>query len=294
MTVSVMITTRNRADDLARTLEALGGLRPPPDEILVTLDGCTDGSAELLRCSFPAVKVTVNAAAAGSVPSRDRMMRAAQGDLVLSLDDDSYPVESDFLVRATAIFARAPRLAVLAFPQRSDEFPASLTQSDFGPDQLIASYPSSGAILRREMYLRLAGYASLFGHMYEEPDFALQCVAAGLEVRLCTALTIRHHYSSRNRNEIRIHHLHARNEQWSVVMRCPAPWWPLVSFRRALGQLGYAVRRGPAWIVREPLWWLATLGGVGNAWRERRPVSWSAYQLWRQRLRAPEPISAPS
>ena len=44
MTLSVMITTRNRVEDLKRTIRALTQLDPVPQEILITADGCTDGT----------------------------------------------------------------------------------------------------------------------------------------------------------------------------------------------------------------------------------------------------------
>ena len=289
-TVTVMITTRNRAPDLARTLAVLRELTPPPDEIIVTLDGCTDGSAELLHTHFPSVRVIEHTPGRGSIVSRDRMLREAQSDLILSLDDDSYPIERDFLARSAVLFA-APEIAVVTYPQRSDEYPSSLTQDDFGPDLWVGSFTSSGAMLRRTTYLTLRGYAICFGHAYEEPDYALQCIAAGHLVRFHAGLTIRHHYSGLNRNERRTHAQHSRNEQWSILLRCPSPWWPLLAVRRAAGQFAYAGRRGVGWVAREPAWWVATLRGVRSAWAARAPVSWTAYRRWLKLLRAPELVS---
>jgi GT2 family glycosyltransferase len=291
MTSSVIITTKNRSGELANTLQALRKLHTSPKEFLITLDRCTDDSREVVTSLWPSAKVSVNNPGKGSIPARDNMLRAASGELVLSLDDDSYPLDRDFFSKAAALFDADPKLAVLWFPQRSEEFPDSLDQSDFGPDQLTGSYSSSGAIIRRAAYLALPGYATDFGHAYEEPDFALQCLAAGWSVRQHTGLLIRHHYSGVNRNELRTHHLHARNEAWSVLLRCPSPWWPFVLLRRALGQLLYAAKRGPRWLVREPLWWWTALVGASAIWRQRAPVAWSAYRRWRQLLRRPEPLA---
>lgn len=292
MRISVIITSRNRVDDLANTLRSLSALSPSPDEIIVTLDGCADGSAELLRNEFPEVRAIVNPVSRGSIPSRDRMLREATGELALSLDDDSHPLDADFLPRAARLFVEEPRLALAAFPQRSEEFPDSLTRSDFGADARIGSYASSGVMIRIEAYRSLSGYATLFGHAYEEPDFTLQCIAAGWSTRFHTGLLIRHHYSGANRNEVRIHHLHARNEFWSVLMRCPSPWWPLVALKRAAGQFAYACNRGPRWIVREPVWWWRALGGAPRAWSLRQPVTWAAYRKWRILLRNPQPLES--
>src|SRR5215467_12360599 len=118
MRVSIMITTRNRVGELLRTIQMLAKLEPSPDEILITADGCTDGTAEFVTSALSNAKLIVNQPAIGSVASRDRMMREAQGDLVLALDDDSYPEQSDCIARIIPFFQRRAQLAVLHFPQR--------------------------------------------------------------------------------------------------------------------------------------------------------------------------------
>src|SRR5207237_5916956 len=158
MRVSIMITTSNRLDELRRTIQMLGKLDPSPDEILITADGCTDGTAEFVTSALPNVKLIVNQPAIGSVASRDRMMREAKEDLVLALDDDSYPEQLDCIARIVPFFQQRPTLAVLHFPQRTDEYPQTLQQTDFSPEHLTRSFANSGAVLRRSTYLRLPGF----------------------------------------------------------------------------------------------------------------------------------------
>ena len=279
MRVSIMITTNNRLEELQRTLQMLGKLDPAPDEVLITADGCTDGTAEFVS-AMPNVKFIVNQPATGSVASRDRMIREAQGDLVLALDDDSYPEEADSIGRIIPFFKHEPKLAVLHFPQRTDEYPYTLARTNFGPEGATRSFANSGAVLRRSTYLQLPGFEPRFYHMYEEPDYALQCVAAGYHVLFSPTITIRHHYVSRARDEIRIHHRHARNEFWSTLMRCPLPFAPGMIAWRVFSQFRYACKRGWSWVVREPLWWFQALAGIPLCLRRRRPVSWAGYRRW--------------
>jgi len=229
MTVTIMITTRDRSADLRRTCRVLRELHPSPLEILITADGCTDDTVAGVGTEVPGARLIVNETGRGSVPSRDRMMREARGDLVLALDDDSYPEQLDCIARFAPLFEQRPHLAVLHFPQRTDEYPETLSQTDFGPAHLTRSFANSGAVLRRQTYLQLPGFEPRFFHMYEEPDYALQCVAAGYEVCYNPVVTIRHHYSGQRRSEIRNHHRHSRNEIWSAIMRCPLPQMPLGS-----------------------------------------------------------------
>jgi glycosyltransferase involved in cell wall biosynthesis len=148
MRVSIMITTSNRLDELQRTLQILAKLDPAPDEILITADGCIDGTAEFVS-AVPKVKCIVNQPAKGSVASRDGMMRKAQGDLVLALDDDSYPEQADCIARIISFFEQRPKLAVLHFPQRTNEYPETLAQANRAAEHLTRSFANSGAVLRR-------------------------------------------------------------------------------------------------------------------------------------------------
>jgi GT2 family glycosyltransferase len=275
-----MITTRNRLDDLQQTSQALKNLHPAPDQILITADGYTDATIEFVKSVLPNAKLIVNESARGSVASRDRMMHEASGDLVLALDDDSYPEQLDCIARFVPIFEDRPQLAVLYFPQRTDEYPETLARTDFGPEHLTGSFANSGAVLRRSTYLQLPGFESRFVHMYEEPDYALQCVAAGYDVLFSPVVTIRHHYSGQVRNEIRNHHRHARNEFWSVLLRCPFPYAAGIALYRALSQFRYACRRGFGWVIREPAWWWQAMAGIPYCLAKRHPVSWTAYKRW--------------
>jgi GT2 family glycosyltransferase len=248
--------------------------------VLITLDGCAKNVAEALKRESAEVRLFVNQTGVGSVASRDRMMREARGDLVLALDDDSYPKQLDCLARVVPFFEQRPELAVLHFPQRTDEYPETLAQTNFGSEHLTRSFANSGAVLRRSTYLRLPGFESRFFHMYEEPDYALQCVAAGYDVLFSPVITIRHHYSGQARNEIHIHHRHARNELWSTLMRCPFPFAIGIAGWRVFSQFRYACKRGWSWVIREPIWWWQALAGIPSCLRRRRPVSWSGYKRW--------------
>ena len=283
--VSICITTRNRRQDLARTLREIARLEPPPAELILVADGCTDGTCEFVRTEFPAARLIVHEPARGSIPSRNEMAAICNSDVFLSLDDDSHPMERDALARIAHLFKSNPGLAVAAFPQRTDETPATLTQADFGPARHVGYYANSAAALRSSVFAALGGYVDFFGHAYEEPDFALRCVAAGWQVRLEPAVTVRHHYTAAQRSELRMHQQHSRNELWSVLLRCPAPQVFAIAVFRLARQAGYA--RGRGWLRREPQWWRACLAGLPRCLAQRQPLAWKKYRAWMQLVRQP-------
>src|SRR5262245_17803715 len=280
MTVSVMIATRGRLVDLRRTFFVLQKLNPLPLEVLITIDGCGADVVQAVQAEFLQARVLVNQVGLGSVASRDRMLRETQGDLVLALDDDSYPEEADCINRIVPVFEKRRKLAVLHFPQRSDEYPETLAETNFGSEYLTRSFANSGAVLRRSVYLELPGFEPRFFHMYEEPDYGLQCVAADYDVLFSPIVTIRHHYSGQSRDEIRIHHRHARNEFWSTLIHCPLPFAVGIIAWRVFSQFRYACSRGWSWVVREPVWWSKALAGLPYCLRKRRPVAWRGYKRW--------------
>lgn len=285
--VAVTITTHDRQQELARTLGQIARLNPPPDEILVCADGCQDGTVAFLREQQPGVRVIVHETARGSIPSRNELAGLTDCDVFVSLDDDSYPLDLDFVPRVRDLFERHPRLAVAAFAQRSDEFPETLNASGFGDACFAGSYANSGAAIRRDAFMQLGGYPDFFFHAYEEPDFALRCAAAGWQIRFEPKLIIRHHFTTIQRNEIRTHHRHARNECWSVLLRCPGVLIPFVAAFRALRQFGYAASRGLSWVIREPVWWWQAVCGIPKCLSARNPVPWRRYRAWMKLGRHP-------
>ncbi len=290
MRLAVTIATRNRRSELERTYQALQQLEPPPDELWICADGCQDDTVEWVRQHCPHAQLIVHSTSRHSIRSRDEMIRATSCDIVVGLDDDSYPVDPHFVATVKARFAAWPRCAVLSFPQRTDEFPPTLTQTDFGPPLIAGTYVNAASALRRRVYLELGGWPLAFEHAADEPDYALRCIAAGWLVVHETSLVIRHHWSGLMRNELRIHQRHARNEFWSVLLRCPSPWWPFTALRRAAGQFCYACRRGASWVIREPHWWWQAARGAARFWRDRQPVDWQAYRRWRKLVRQPEAV----
>lgn len=286
-TCAVSIATHNRLEELQRTCAILAALDPPPGELLIAADGCTDGTAAWVRAHLPDARLFVNTPGKGSIGARDEMIRAARSDIILSLDDDSHPVERDFIAKSIELFEKMPRLAVASFPQRTDEYPETLTATDFGAPHFPGSYVNAASAFRRSAYLELDGWDLSFRYAYDEPDYALQCLAAGWQVYHFPGLTIRHHYSPKNRDEMRIHQRHSVNEQWSVWKRCPFPWVIPVAAFRAARQLGYAARRGPRWVLREPAWWWKSIAALPACLRARRPASWRAYRAWMGLAREP-------
>jgi GT2 family glycosyltransferase len=141
--------------------------------------------------------------------------------------------------------------------------------------------------MRRQVYLNLPGFPAFFQHMYEEPDYAAQSYAAGYGVWFEPSLEIFHRQSTANRHVIERHQLNARNEFWSVCLRCPWPWLPAVTVYRAVRQMAAAFCLGPQCVIREPFWWWEAFKGFGKCMAQRHAIPWKTYYRWMRLARSP-------
>jgi GT2 family glycosyltransferase len=263
-------------------------LEPKPFEILIVLDGCTDGSKEDVTAKFPEVTVVENSVKQGSVPSRDTAFRMAKGDIIVSLDDDSYPLQRDFIARVARLATDHPEAGVFAFREVRSEWPKSYRPSSHQHSgHYVGSYANCAGAIRRSLYGGVVSYPRFLYHMYEEPDSCLQAYGAGYAAWYEPSILIFHHASPVERNVIYRHHLNARNEFWSVIMRCPLPHCLWVAPYRATRQIIHAASNGWPWVKKEPDWWLAAASGISQCWRERRPVPWKVYWSWMNLTRRP-------
>jgi GT2 family glycosyltransferase len=113
--VAVVVPTSGHRDSMGRLLEGMTRQTLPPEsfEVLVVLDGATDGTAEFVKnfwCSFRLVAVTQ--ARRGRAAACNAGIRRAASPLVLILDDDMEP-DNKLLEAHLAAHATAPPRAVM-------------------------------------------------------------------------------------------------------------------------------------------------------------------------------------
>lgn len=93
MKVSVIIPTYNGAHKILNLLRSLEQQTTAPDEVIVVVDGSTDGTANMLRSgsiNLPGFKI-IEQANGGRSKVRNRGAREANGDLLIFFDDDMQP-----------------------------------------------------------------------------------------------------------------------------------------------------------------------------------------------------------
>ena len=187
--VSVVIPTYNRRESLARTLTTVFAQDFPPKEyeVVVTVDGSTDGTAEFLRQlkPGPALRVIEHPRNLGQSAARNSAIRVAQGEIILFVDDDILCDRSLLKEHVTA-HESADALVVSGPTLVAPESPARLTTDRLAmvernlpvPAAGEISWPESGGAgnlsVPRAMLLACGGFDERLFRMSEDVDLVLR------------------------------------------------------------------------------------------------------------------------
>ena len=90
--VSVLIATKDRPDDLRRTLHELHRQDYRHLEMIVIDDGSAATLEPIVREEWPQAVYVRHAESAGQCQRRSEGFQVAKGEYILQLDDDSSPV----------------------------------------------------------------------------------------------------------------------------------------------------------------------------------------------------------
>lgn len=229
---TIVIVTRDRKEQLREAL-ASALVQTGYVEVLVVDDGSRDGTAEMVRDGFPAVRLVRFETSAGLVVRRNDAARLARGPVILSIDDDAV-LTTPRIVEAVLADFEDPRVGVVAVPFVDVHYgPEELQRApDDGRVWVAPTFRGTAHAVRRDVFLSLGGYREAIVHQGEEPDLALRMLAAGYVVRLGHSDPI-HHRESTTRSLQRMTVYGRRNELLLVFTYMRLPWNVLFALRWA-------------------------------------------------------------
>lgn len=263
--ITVVIMTRNRADELLATLGRLTG-RAPGAPIIVVDNGSVDGTAERVRAGFPDIEVVRLEENLG-VEARNLAVRDATTDYIAFNDDDSW-WEPGSLERVVELFDAHPRLGALTADvivqpgDRDDPTSLEMRDSPVTGDPSVPGIPVLGFLacataVRRSAFDDVGGFERRLHFGGEEELLAADLAERGWEIRFVPELRV-HHKASKIRDAAWRRRRGIRNTLWFLWLRRPAA----TAWRRSLRLLSVArpvdaamgladaIVRG-SWVLRE-------------------------------------------
>jgi glycosyltransferase involved in cell wall biosynthesis len=210
-TTSVVILTHDRRAHLRRAIAA--ALRDPgAAEVVVVVNGSTDGSLELVEAMArrePRLKpLALDRRGVGS--SREAGIRAASGEVVLTLDDDviagpglvsgharAHAGRDDLVVMGhMPLSARALRAGGLPARLYSEWYEGEVRSWEQDPGAVLRGLWGGNVSLRRERALAVPpGSPAFTAPRNQDRDWGLRLLKAGMRGRFDRALRAEHDYS---------------------------------------------------------------------------------------------------
>jgi GT2 family glycosyltransferase len=223
--ISAIVTAYERIDQTLATLRVLESCVPRPDEILVHVDANQVKCEEAIRNAFPHIRILTSSNQEGPGGGRNKLLNAAQFELVASFDDDSYPIDSDYFERALRLFKKFPDASVIC---------AALyhTGESIGLDnrtaQWTADFSGGACIFRRKAFLEAGGYVPLpVAYGMEEVDLAIRLHSRGGKILTTPWLRVFHNTDLQRHGDPRVTAGSIANLALLAYLRYPVSLWAI-------------------------------------------------------------------
>ena len=290
--ISIVVPSYNRGETVARNLPRWLALDPPAREILLIDDASDEPSARVLRelaQRHPTVRWMRLERNEGQAVARSAGFAAATGRYIVSLDDDSWLLESDALARIWRRMEALPRCAILGFNLFSPGMEISPAE-----DRLLAvsDHLTCGAAYRTDTLRRIGYHLGFLRFEGEESDLSIKARGAGCDVLKDLAVRGFHDYDPSRRSAEsmqRVRTYAVRNDLARTIVFFPWFLVPVLLAWRSAAHLLFALRHGLLG---------ATLRGYAGfvailpqALGERAPISLEAARRYLKLRRAPEVVA---
>lgn len=196
--VTVNILSFNRKDELRNNLTKVYEQDYKNIEVIVVDNASGDGSSEMVKKEFPGVQVIQLEKNIG-IAGWNEGFKAAKGEYVLVLDDDSYPTGSTIKVGIKKIIDN-PNVAIIACKIVSDPRHKPYNESekiDF--ENFVNSFTGCGAIIRKSVLEKVGGFEKELFIYFHEVEFSIRVIDAGWNILFCPTSIVIHNFSIANR-----------------------------------------------------------------------------------------------
>lgn len=203
MNFSLLIVSKNRKEELAKTLRIISSLHATSNlEVLVFLDGCTDDSSTLQN-EFKWVRWFDAPISIGASAARHRLYPLAKGKILVGLDDDAHPLSANFLSQIDDLFAKHPNVAILAFEEvkgvYSSDFEALQHAESEEKEYLTSEFIGCGFAIKKSVYDLTDGFPIWIDIYGEESCLSIEVLSKGYDILYTNRVKVNHRIDHQQR-----------------------------------------------------------------------------------------------
>ena len=281
--VSVIIPTYKRSQSLLKTLDEILKCDPLPSEILVHVDNGDHETQPAISDLHECVKVFASQQRQGPGGGRNILLAECNFDTIVSLDDDSYPMDMDFFATVQKSFLENSSVGIVAMKIIHDDEPIE-PRKDLKVE--AADFVGCGCAYRRAAIAQIHGYLPLQpAYGMEEVDVALQVIDQGYTILMDHDLRIRHATNRAHQISSNIVAAHIKNTLLLACVRYPLALFGL-GLLQYFNRILYSTKRGHFGGVASGLF-----GTPLHLWRYRKyraPVKRATVNKMRHMRRLPQ------
>jgi len=200
--VSAIILSYNRADEVLKTIQKLREYSLSliyELEIVVVDNASSDRTSELISDLYPEVKLVTKKINNGIAGWNDGF-KVAKYKYMLVLDDDSHIHTG--LAEAVDYLEEHPNVGILALQITDENEQTDIYLSPLDAwknDQQLVGFIGCGAIIRKEVYEKIGGFANWIYLYTHEFEYGIRCLDAGYQIRFFGKGIVIHRQSKINR-----------------------------------------------------------------------------------------------
>ena len=211
-----MIVAYNGRDDLVRCLRSLQAADHAGDEIIVMDNASSDGTADLVEATFPAVRVIRSATNVGFGQGNNLAAAQAQGTILAFLNPDTV-VEPGWLDALIAALDASPQVGLATSKILLREDPEHINtcggemhltglhlcrgmgqaRAELAECATVGAVSGAAFVVRRELFQQLGGFDGSFFLYMEDTDLSFRVRLAGYTCLYVPDSVIYHRYTLR-------------------------------------------------------------------------------------------------
>lgn len=198
-TFSILITTKNRLEDLKTSINKLTFLLNRKDlSIIICDDGSTDGTFEYIKKCYPKFLIIRNEVSKGLIYSRNTLMNLTNSEFAISLDDDLNFLIKNPLEIIEKYFREQSKCAVVSF-RIFWSLSEPITFYTEEESLRMKSYAGGAHAFRMSAWKSIPNYPEWFIFYGEEEFASYQLFKNNLEVHYLPEVLVHHRVNIKGR-----------------------------------------------------------------------------------------------
>jgi glycosyltransferase involved in cell wall biosynthesis len=200
---SILISTKNRKDDLFYTLNSIfSKIKSNNYEVVVFDDGSTDGTSEMITEHFPKVILQKNKKSRSYIYCRNKMLNESKADFAISLDDDANFLTENLFEIIESFFNQNPKCGLIAARIYWDKKEPT-DKSCLEKNIKVKSFIGCGHVWRMKAWQEIPNYPEWFEFYGEESFASFQLFKRQWDIHYVPDLLIHHRVDLKQRAKLK-------------------------------------------------------------------------------------------